>query len=275
MKRQTNETNQDEMLNFFRREIETYLGGYTEEQRRAFFAKKSEYTAEEKKSYEKAGKGAKSPGEYSEALTKWEYKRALRLGMDSSISLDTYDNLKHALDKVREEAGCKASEVSSLASCYGLPKMQYVRHNDSLLESEREKFRKMDVARFAQSVRVKFLKMTMADRATFLTVLTSDDGNFAKLFDLQAAIQAEGLSDENLPPTRAHLRAIKNGKPPDEAQRIGWTVENRDNLRKQNEAAIGAALQKHPPAALPHTSARTLAVGAAEPKRLAEQNESA
>ena len=123
-------------------DVETHLGGYTEDQKRAFFADESEYTPAEKKSYKQAGKAAPSPGEYSDALAKWRYERALKLGLDSSISVQMYDALRYARQKLQEPKNQQVlawqEEAMTLGGFLPDPTLDYAGHASNMRQALKE-----------------------------------------------------------------------------------------------------------------------------------------
>jgi len=170
-------------------DVETHLGGYTEDQRRAFFADESEYTPEEKKSYKQAGKAASKygPEEYSNALAKWRYERALKLGLDSSISVQMYDALRYARQKLQEPKNQQVlawqEEAMTLMGFAPDPTLDYAGHASNMRKALKEEQDDLRAKQYALQVKQFFLRLDPRRAKMFVLELTGTErGDWQKLF---------------------------------------------------------------------------------------------
>lgn len=193
------------------------LGRYTEDQMRAFFADESEYTPEERRDYERAIESATKKAEKNykschvvgttvederrrlaqNAREDWQCKRAVRLGLDPSISSHRYGSLRdgyavlqtpegqNALEWAREELalnrgwatfmGCQRDAARDSA-------LDYERHSSNMRQALKQEQDDLRVKQYALQTKQFFLKLEPRRAKMFLLELTgSEQGDWRKL----------------------------------------------------------------------------------------------
>jgi len=157
-----------------------HLSQYTPDQVRTLLAKESEYTPEEKQSLKQAVREA---GGGTQAREDWQYKRALKLGLDPSIEKYEYEYLRdswhgilqrpegrNALDWVKEN-----SESDST--------LDYAHHASDMRKSLKEEQDDLRVKQYALQTKQFFLRLDPRLAKMFVLELTGTErGDWQKLF---------------------------------------------------------------------------------------------
>ena len=174
---------------------------------------------------------------------------------------------KAAAEKAAADARTIWSVVETAQT--GSPAQLYQQHQQALQEFEHEKLNRLEIMTWAQLTRTRFLRLSMADRKIFLDVLTADEnGAFTKLFNLQAQLEAAGVTDAELKLLAAWKKAEKPG-----ANTEDIVKAVRKELAGQQKKLKARAVLELPPAegpALPENTTLSLP-GARDANRIAER----
>jgi len=94
----------------------------------------------------------------------------------------------------------------------GSTAQRYRKHQAALQALEDEKLNRLQIMKWAQETRSRFLRLSMANRKLFLEVLTADENQaFSTLFALQGELDAAGVTDDNLKMLDAWEQSSKSG----------------------------------------------------------------
>lgn len=124
---------------------------------------------------------------------------------------------------------------------------RYRKHQSALRNLEDEKLHRLQIMKWAQETRARFLRLSLADRKLFLEVLMADENQaFSKLFALQSELEASGVNDEELKLLDAWEKEQKPGA------LIGDCVQGaRKAIKQQKKLRQQRATLELPPAEPP------------------------
>jgi len=155
-------------------------------------------------------------------------------------------------EKAQHEARARESWKVLQSTASDSASSRYIKHEEALQEFENEKLNKLQIMRWAQQTRTRFLRLSMADRRVFLDVLTADEhGAFSKMFELQTEVAAEGTTDDDLKLTRRAIKLLEPGKSEkhiDDVLPEIRRVSRKQKTKKQQRAALTAGTKQALPA---------------------------